>query len=174
MAHAVDSLAVCFLMFAAMLPATAVGLAVARITGPAGPFVTLLVMVAVHPAYYIYAGRNGVTPGKRQLGIAVVRQSGEPMNARIAAVRYAGYLLSALTLGIGHLALFLDPGWRALQDRMAGTAVVRVAPVSVRQRVVAALLLGVFLAAGSWGVMRMQAILFRPNNPSAVVSRPAP
>ena len=68
---------------------------------------------------------EGATPGKMLMGLKITMASGEPLTPGTAIVRYVGYFLSALTLGIGHLIIAFTPEKRGLQDYLAGTVVVR-------------------------------------------------
>jgi len=70
-----------------------------------------------------FTAATGQTIGKMAFGLKVVAADGD-LTPLTAAVRAAGCLVSAATLGAGLLpALF---GGRALHDRLAGTDVVRV------------------------------------------------
>lgn len=70
-----------------------------------------------------FTAATGQTIGKMALGLKVVGRDRE-MTALTAAVRSAGCLLTAVTLGAGLIPALL--GGRALHDRLAGTAVVHV------------------------------------------------
>lgn len=99
----------------------------ALLTGSIGDtgFASLIgFLVAI--SYYIYfgSGRWLATPGKRALGIYIVRTDGAPISGRLALGRYLSYVLSGLPLGLG----FLMVGWsnekKALHDMICGTRVV--------------------------------------------------
>lgn len=101
-----------------------VGAALTGSTGDTG-FISLIgVLVAI--AYYIYfgSGKWQATPGKRALGIYIVRTDGAPISGTLAFGRYLSYVLSGLPLGLG----FLMVGWsdenKALHDMICGTRVV--------------------------------------------------
>jgi len=73
----------------------------------------------------VFTGLTGQTPGKILLGLRVVdRAGGRPGPAR-AALRAALGLLGIAALGLGVIAMFLDPARRALHDRVLKTRVVR-------------------------------------------------
>jgi uncharacterized RDD family membrane protein YckC len=100
-----------------------------------GGWIGLLLTLCVHPAYYIlWPSASGRTIGKAIAGIAVRTTSGTPMSTKVAALRYCGYLLSILTGGAGHLAVFFTHDRRALQDCLAKTIVVQrsAKPILVR------------------------------------------
>jgi uncharacterized RDD family membrane protein YckC len=74
---------------------------------------------------YFWTQNNGQTPGKRIMGIRVVRVDGQPIDFATAIIRYVGYYINTFVFGIGWLwALFNDKsqGWH---DLLASTYVVR-------------------------------------------------
>jgi uncharacterized RDD family membrane protein YckC len=80
------------------------------------------------PAVYCLAfwSTSGATPGKRLLGLRILRGSGEPaLGVGRAALRLFGYALSFLLLGVGFLIIAFSQDKRALHDRLADTRVVR-------------------------------------------------
>ena len=76
-------------------------------------------------AYFIglWAWR-GQTLGQMAGHIKVVRQDGNPMDLATAVLRFIGYVVCVLTLGIGFLMITWDKQKRGLHDRLAGTYVV--------------------------------------------------
>jgi uncharacterized RDD family membrane protein YckC len=66
---------------------------------------------------------RGQTPGKWLLGLRVVTLGGGKVGLGRSAVRFFGYLLSALPFYLGFLWV-LGPERRAFHDRLAGTEVV--------------------------------------------------
>ena len=81
---------------------------------------------------------NGQTPGKRLLGLRVVRDGGYPMDAGAAAIRnlvrvgefsFGFYVLSAISA-------IASPLNKRLGDLAAGTIVVRDAPVATLESIV--------------------------------------
>jgi uncharacterized RDD family membrane protein YckC len=75
--------------------------------------------------YYVYYwGTKGATPGKAMMGLSVQALDGtQPIGISRAGVRFLGYLLSGVLLGIGFLMILF--GGNGLHDRIAGTRVVR-------------------------------------------------
>jgi uncharacterized RDD family membrane protein YckC len=67
----------------------------------------------------------GQTPGKWLMGLKVVRVGGGPVSLGRAALRFIGYLLSAVPFYAGFLWV-LGPDRRGWHDRIAGTEVVYV------------------------------------------------
>jgi len=78
--------------------------------------------------YVLFEGlRRGATPGKRKMGIRVVRDDGLPIGFREAALRNlvrAADMLPPPASLLGGLAMLLDPKGRRLGDMLAGTLVV--------------------------------------------------
>jgi uncharacterized RDD family membrane protein YckC len=68
---------------------------------------------------------GGQTIGKMLTGIRVTSDDGTRLDAGRAVLRAAGCLLSLLTAGLGYFPAFFSTDARALQDRLAGTRVVR-------------------------------------------------
>lgn len=68
---------------------------------------------------------KGQTPGKMLFGLHVVATDGSPMSWGKAIIRYVGYMVSVITLGIGFIMIATDEAKRGLHDRIAKTTVVR-------------------------------------------------
>lgn len=77
---------------------------------------------------------KGRTPGKRLLGIRVVRLDGRPLGYWVSFERYGGYAASLFTGLEGFARILWDPNRQALEDRLAGTVVVRETP-EARERI---------------------------------------
>jgi uncharacterized RDD family membrane protein YckC len=65
----------------------------------------------------------GQTPGKRLMGLRIVRTDGERITLGPAIRRWVGYWLSAI-LFLGYLWVLVDDRRQALHDKLAGTLVV--------------------------------------------------
>jgi hypothetical protein len=66
---------------------------------------------------------RGQTPGKRLVGIRVVRLDGKRISWWCALERFQGYALSTSTLMMGFLRLYWDANLQCLHDRVADTLV---------------------------------------------------
>ncbi|MFQ5481978.1 MAG: RDD family protein [Nitrospinaceae bacterium] len=90
--------------------------------------VAYLGMLAVLWSGY-FAGFNclvGQTPGKKLMGLWVLRRDGKLLSLRAALVRFwAGWTLSILTLGIGYFWAAFDSWHQALHDKLYDTMVVK-------------------------------------------------
>ena len=77
-------------------------------------------------------GRFGRTPGKLLLDLRVINaRTGEPPGYLRAFIRYIGYFVSALPLGLGFLWIVFDRQRQGLHDKLAGTRVVMVADAEI-------------------------------------------
>ena len=113
----------------------ALALAVGLLDLGRSPAVMAILLVAYFAALWGYfaffeAFWHGQTPGKRRVGIRVIRDSGHPLTLGAAALRNllrladfmpAGYLLGGMVVG-------LHPTAKRLGDLVAGTIVVRDRP----------------------------------------------
>jgi len=84
-------------------------------------FVSAPVIVSLYNVVFWWL--KGQTPGKWLLGLRVVALGGGKVGLGRAAVRFVGYLFSALPFYLGFLWI-LGPERRGFHDRLAGTEVV--------------------------------------------------
>jgi uncharacterized RDD family membrane protein YckC len=76
-------------------------------------------------AYFTwFHGTTGQTPGKRLMGLRVIRDTGEAISFGTAFLRWVGYLISFLPLCIGFLWAGADRRKQAWHDKIAGTVVI--------------------------------------------------
>ena len=77
-------------------------------------------------AYFIYfpSSEYMATPGKMALGLIITDEHGNRIGAGTAAVRYIGYLISILTVGIGFFIIGFTEKRMGLHDMIARTRVV--------------------------------------------------
>lgn len=71
--------------------------------------------------FWIVAGQ---TPGKRFMGLRIVRFDGKRMNLVSGIRRLFGYFVSMSSLGLGFLWILVDDRRQGLHDKIAGTCVV--------------------------------------------------
>lgn len=67
---------------------------------------------------------QGRTPGKRVMGLRVIRLDGEPISLYIAFERAGGYAAGLATGLLGFAQLLWDPNRQAIHDKIAGTVVI--------------------------------------------------
>ncbi|MBI5755610.1 MAG: RDD family protein [Nitrospirae bacterium] len=83
--------------------------------------------ILIGPFFFtFFTGWDGQTPGKRLLGLRVVRTTGEPVGYGRALLRYIGYFISFFFLGLGFVMIAVDRNKRGLHDMIAGTCVIKV------------------------------------------------
>jgi uncharacterized RDD family membrane protein YckC len=88
-------------------------------------FSWILVTVVTAPLYFaILTSLNGQTIGKYAMGVRVVRMDGHRLGFFRSLLRWAGYIVSIIPLGLGFFMSLIDDRRRTLHDRMAGTCVV--------------------------------------------------
>ncbi|NNN06591.1 MAG: RDD family protein [Elusimicrobia bacterium] len=78
---------------------------------------------------------NGRTLGKSAAGLAIVREDGGPLSHLTTVLRYVGYLLSLLPLGLGFFAAAFTKNKRALHDFVAGTRVLQIKEIGLTRRI---------------------------------------
>lgn len=80
--------------------------------------------------YFLYfeSSKNGQTPGKKAVGIRVVRDTGHPIDFRSALLRNLMRLVDFLPFnyGVAIISVFFSPEYRRLGDYVGGTLVVKV------------------------------------------------
>jgi uncharacterized RDD family membrane protein YckC len=91
--------------------------------------VLILIIFLINWGYYVFFEglRKGSTPGKRRMGIRVIRQDGLPIGWREAALRNlvrAADMLPPPSYILGGVVMHFDPLGRRLGDMVAGTYVV--------------------------------------------------
>jgi uncharacterized RDD family membrane protein YckC len=89
----------------------------------------VLIIFFINWGYYVFfeGVGKGSTPGKKRMGIRVIRQDGLPIGLREAALRNlvrAADMLPPPSYILGGLVMHLDPQGRRLGDMVAGTYVV--------------------------------------------------
>lgn len=72
---------------------------------------------------------KGQTPGKRLMGIRVLRLNGEPVTLWIAFERFGGYAAGLFTGLLGFAQVFWDRNRQAIHDKITETVVVRDLPI---------------------------------------------
>ena len=74
---------------------------------------------------FLTAFFRGRTPGKRALGIRVLRLDGGSLSYWVAFERFGGYAASLFTGMEGFLRILWDRNRQCLQDKLAETVVIR-------------------------------------------------
>lgn len=85
----------------------------------------LTLIVSVVYVLLFWVNYDGATPGKRFLGIKIIKENGEKLNYPSAFIRYVGYWISSLPLFLGYFWMLWDKKKQAWHDKLAGTIVVK-------------------------------------------------
>ncbi|UCD83762.1 MAG: RDD family protein [Deltaproteobacteria bacterium] len=86
---------------------------------------TYLFLLLVNLVYFtIFHATTGQTLGKLIFRLKVVNRNGEGLGYSQSLLRFSGYLLSALPLGLGFIWALLDPDKLTWHDRLADTSVI--------------------------------------------------
>ncbi len=91
-------------------------------------FLSALLTVVYHAAFWTWRGQ---TPGMMLLNIKVLRGDGSRISFGYALLRYVGYIVCGLMLGIGFLWIIWDARKQGIHDKIADTVVVKL-PEPVR------------------------------------------
>ena len=99
--------------------------------GSAGIFLILsLISAVLSLAYFVWnyclkQGKTGYTVGKGVMGIKLVKaETGQPIGAGMAFVRYIAHILDAIPCGIGYLWPLWDAKRQTFADKVIGTYVI--------------------------------------------------
>ena len=134
LAYLVDSLIVTLLMAVIWAPSVFVTIRAATSgEGPGAlaailPFLSFVIGTAVGLGYILWFwATRGATPGKKMLGLKIVREDGEePMGWGTAFMRLVGYMVSGFVLYIGFLMIAFNPDKMGLHDKIAKTRVLKI------------------------------------------------
>jgi uncharacterized RDD family membrane protein YckC len=90
-------------------------------------FIFVFLIMALWSLYLIiFIGKCGQTPGKKILGLKVVKFNGQAVNYKSASIRaLIGYPLSCFTFGLGFIWAMLDKNSQGLHDKIADTLVIK-------------------------------------------------
>jgi uncharacterized RDD family membrane protein YckC len=92
------------------------------------PFLSFLLGTAAGLGYVLWFwATRGATPGKKMLGLRIVREDGEdPIGWGTAFMRLVGYMVSGFILYIGFLMIAFNPEKKGLHDMIAKTRVLKI------------------------------------------------
>jgi uncharacterized RDD family membrane protein YckC len=81
-------------------------------------------VVGVIYQWYFLTTQNGQTPGKKIMGIRVVKVNGAPLTAADVIIRYIGYYINTAIILLGWIWAIFDADKQGWHDKLAGTYVV--------------------------------------------------
>ncbi|MDP2637905.1 MAG: RDD family protein [Candidatus Levybacteria bacterium] len=95
---------------------------VSNIFGLKGYYFYLLQLV-----YFVFfwVKMDGQTLGKKVMKIRVVRQDKRKLDIQTGVIRYIGYLISGIALGLGFFWVIWDKKKQGWHDKMAKTLVIK-------------------------------------------------
>lgn len=85
---------------------------------------SLLTLFFIISYYVFFWTITGQTPGKAIMGLRIVPQQGGKLKLGRAILRYLGYYVSFLALGLGIFWILVDDRRMAWHDKIAGTCVI--------------------------------------------------
>lgn len=85
----------------------------------------LMVLIASAAYFTYFFGTTGQTPGKQVMKIKVITVDGSPLTYNKGFMRWIGYQVSGITLGIGFLWILKDENNQGFEDKIASTYVVK-------------------------------------------------
>jgi uncharacterized RDD family membrane protein YckC len=85
----------------------------------------LALVISVIYNWFFWTRMDGQTPGKRMMGLRVIKADGTQLSDVDAVIRAVGYNISGLFFAIGYLWAFFDDKRRTWHDLLAGTIVVK-------------------------------------------------
>jgi uncharacterized RDD family membrane protein YckC len=92
------------------------------VAGPADLLVSHVLPAAVTVWLWL---RYRATPGKLAVRAYIVdAATGDPITLRQAVIRYIGYFISLIPLGLGYLWIAFDQKGQGWHDKLAGTVVI--------------------------------------------------
>lgn len=98
-------------------------------TGSILTAIGILISFAIFWGYYIFFEMrwNGRSPGKKLVGLRVIRQDGTPITLTESIIRNLVRIMDFLptAYGVGIVTMFIDGQSRRLGDMIAGTVVIR-------------------------------------------------
>ncbi len=94
--------------------------------GDAGSTIGSVVALLVSIGYFLYFWTtSGQTIGHSIMKLKVVTTDGGKLDVTKAIMRYVGYIISGIVIGIGFLWVLFDTNKQGWHDKIAGTHVVK-------------------------------------------------
>ncbi len=129
-AYLIDSIILTIAVMVIMVPTGILAAVISPRSQGFGVVVSLvgsLLGLAVGIGYLLVPwARSGITPGKKMLGLKIVRDDGvEPMGYGKAGLRLLGYMASGAIFYVGFIMVAFTDGHKGLHDMIAGTRVVK-------------------------------------------------
>ena len=82
-------------------------------------------LIGVTYQWYFLTQQNGQTPGKKIMGVRVIKVNGQPLQGMDAVIRYIGYYINSFFLMIGWIWAIFDENRQGWHDKLSGTYVIK-------------------------------------------------
>lgn len=99
----------------------AIGFIVRQIIGDSDP-ITIIIGAGYHIGMWVK--NDGMTFGKKVMGIKVIQTNGQAIDIKTGVIRYIGYIVSGMVLGIGFIWVAFDKNKQGWHDKIANTFVI--------------------------------------------------
>jgi uncharacterized RDD family membrane protein YckC len=93
--------------------------------GTLGSVLGIIVSLAYFGYFWTSDRWPGQTLGDVAMKIQVVRKDGKPIDYTTALLRWVGYIISAIPIGLGFWWVLWDPEKQGWMDKIAGTYVIQ-------------------------------------------------
>ena len=94
------------------------------IAGPADLIITWIIPIFIIIGFWTW---RQATPGKMAIRVKIVdATTGEKPSMKQWIIRYIGYFVSAIPLGLGYIWVAFDKRKQGWHDKMAGTIVIQI------------------------------------------------
>jgi len=111
--------------FVLMLIVSGFGAAQETESGSAIGFLVAIVLFVVYLVWALTLFAKGTTPGKKMLGMRVIKENGESAGFGTMLVReWIGKIISGMLLSLGFLWILFDPDRQGWHDKLVSTYVV--------------------------------------------------
>jgi uncharacterized RDD family membrane protein YckC len=111
---------------ATIIDAVILGIVAFVLNSVLDPGLAGLLNFVISVGYYVYFwSSTGQTIGHKLMNIRVVRTDGSQLTMGQAVVRYIGWIVAAIPIGIGFLWVLFDANKQGWHDKIGGTYVVR-------------------------------------------------
>ncbi len=89
---------------------------------------TFIITIILGCSYYTFfwVKQNGQTLGGKVLGVRIIKENGSSMTIGASSLRYIGFWVSSLILGLGYFWVIWDAKKQGWHDKIAGTVVIKV------------------------------------------------
>ncbi len=115
-------------------------------------FTIVSLAISLFYAVLMWVNFDGATPGKKMLGIKIIKDDGKKLTYPVAIIRHFSTYISYFTFFLGHLWVIWDKKKQGWHDKLAGTVVIKTGArsntaLAVMLSIVSFLILSVYFSA---------------------------